>query len=48
MLGGYASLPQVQNPGQAKTEGVPPGKMSSYLFGLKQGDKVTTTSLARR
>ena len=24
-----------------KTEGVPPGKMSSYLFGLKQGDKVT-------
>jgi len=23
------------------TEGVPPGKMSSYLFGLKPGDKVT-------
>lgn len=24
-----------------RTEGVPPGKMSSYLFGLKSGDKVT-------
>lgn len=24
-----------------RTEGVPPGKMSSYLFGLKPGDKVT-------